>query len=411
MTIKSKKIRKIAVFLPVEYRGGSLNGAKNIAKMLHLGSRIHNEPVDVVFSCVANYYNMEKDFGDILELGIQVRETRWETLSLDEMKACLKYSDCHKDIQEFRETQYIYPTDNISNFHDCDFWLLISDRTTIPLAPLKPYGVLVYDYIQRYIPIIFGEFFEGAFLSTTRHAQFVLTTTPDTRNDAIEYAGIPANRVHLVPMEFNPLYFTPGPSPIKEPYFIWTTNSSWHKNHLVALEALAYYYRELDGKLDVVMTGALTKYFELDAPPNHGDSLPYVVAVREALSKNEEAKAHLHIMGELPPQLYVSVLAQAKFLWHPTLKDNGTYSVIEAACYGVPALSSDYPQMRFIDKQFELNMCFTDLTNPKKIAEQIKKMEQEHPLRSKNLPDRKSLERCSYKKLAPEYWSTIKELL
>ena len=57
---------------------------------------------------------------------------------------------------------------------------------------------------------------------------------------------------------------------------------------------------------------------------------------------------------------YVAIVRNSQFLVHNVLADNGTFSVIEAAILGRPSMSSDYPQMRELNKQFELDLQFFD---------------------------------------------------
>ena len=58
------------------------------------------------------------------------------------------------------------------------------------------------------------------------------------------------------------------------------------------------------------------------------------------------------MMGELRDRAFAGLLSEAAFLWHPAMIDNGSFTVIESAMRGVPALSSDYPAMREIDENF-----------------------------------------------------------
>jgi glycosyltransferase involved in cell wall biosynthesis len=104
-------------------------------------------------------------------------------------------------------------------------------------------------------------------------------------------------------------------------------------------------------------------------------------------------------------------LNKAKFLWHPALKDNGTYSVIEAAYYGIPSLSSAYPPMHFLNEKFQLNLMFFDAENPREMAEKLKKMEEDYEQRVKILPTREFLEQFSYKNVAPCFWKNLSRLL
>lgn len=398
---------KIGVFVPVNYRGGTLNAAKNIAKMLHLGSRANNEPVNVIFSCIADFYEIEVEFSDLLELGIRVRETTWKTFSNEEVQSVLNLQNAKSVLNH---PTYMYPADGICNFNDCDFWLIISDRTSYPLAPVKPYGAMIYDYIQRYVPELFTTFEEAAFLATARNAKFVMVTTPSTHADAIQYAGVAKDRVHLIPMEFNPFYITPQPTSIMQDYFLWTTNLAYHKNHFRALDALEIYYTELEGKLSVVITGIDTDQCNVNLP-EHKDISPNIKKVRSIIEKKPVLKKNLTFVGNTGTNDFISILASAKFLWHPTSFDNGTYSVIEAGFYGIPSLSSDYPAMRFIDERFKLNLNFCDPSSAKNLAKKLKEMEEEYQKRRDSLPNKEFLEQFSYKKLAPNFWQIFRDLI
>jgi glycosyltransferase involved in cell wall biosynthesis len=115
--------------------------------------------------------------------------------------------------------------------------------------------------------------------------------------------------------------------------------------------------------------------------------------------------------GNLSERKYAKTLGGAAFLWHPGKIDNGTFSVIEAARLGVPALSSDYPAMREIDAQFALNLAWMDSVEPRNMAAQLKRMEVEHTSRRKLLPSKEVWETQSVEKLAGTYWKAIWECL
>jgi len=405
---QEKRIQTIGVFLPACYRGGSLNGAKNIAKMLHLGSRSRDEAINVIFSCVENEYNITKDFGDLLELGITVRETRWKIISKNAVENILKINGMPP--VTLKHSEYSIPCFGKSHFDDCDFWLVVSDRVKKPLAPIKPYGIVIYDYIQRYVPQIFNDSFTDIhFIATTRQANFVLTTTPTTREDAIQYAGLASERVILAPMEFDPYESSSHSTKMESNYFLWPTNATQHKNHLNAIEALNLYYEKYDGNLAVIMTGQNTHYF-INNKCNISLSLYFKEVIR-LIEKYPTVKQNIKICGNLPIQDYINILQSAKFLWHPTLIDNGTYAVIEAACHNIPSLSSKYPQMRYMNERFNLGLNFCDATQPDDMAIQLKEMEINHINRRQLLPKKEFLEKFSYKNIAPEFWNIVRGLL
>ncbi|HSW69969.1 MAG TPA: glycosyltransferase [Gammaproteobacteria bacterium] len=406
--MKEKRVKTIGVFLPAGYRGGSLNGAKNIAKMLHLGSRNINEPVNVIFSCIENEYDLLEDFNDLLALGITVNETRWKIISRNEVEKILKQNGARPPT--LNHLEYSIPFHGASYFNECDFWLVVSDRLKKPLAPIKPYGMMIYDYIQRYVPEIFNESFtDYNFIAAARNARFVLTTTPTTREDAIQYAGLVPERVFLAPMEFDTYNYPVHPKKTETDFFLWPSNATQHKNHLNAIEALNIYYKKYEGKLAVIMTGQNTNYF-INNSRNISLCL-YFKDVINLIEKYPYVKKNLKIFGNIPVKEYIGILQSAKFVWHPTLIDNGTYAVIEAACHDIPSLSSNYPQMHYINERFKLNLSFCQATEPEDMAIKLKEMENHHLNKRKLLPKKEFLEQFSYKKTALEFWNLIREVI
>lgn len=407
--INKSAIKKIAVFLPIGYRGGSLNAAKNIAKMLHLGSQKASEPVEIIFSCIANYYDLDEDFNDLVALGIQVRETEWKVISKNEVENILQYSGFQQSFKVLDCNDYQIPTDQISNFHDCDKWILVSDRTDPPIAPIKDYIVIVYDYLQRYIPEIMNAINFNSLLHTVRSAKYVLTTTPSTQQDTIQFAGLSREKVLLAPIEFNPFIKDIRPFKQTKKYFIWPTNLSIHKNHLNAFKGLLIYYEQLEGRLECIVTGVDTDYFNNTKSEKFKDN--YIDLILSFLNRHSILKEKVKFMGNLPQSNYVDYIGQAEFLFHPTVMDNGTFSVIEAAYYNVPTLSHNYPAMSYINNKFNLNINFCNMVNPSEIAKNLYFMEKNVNNVKERLPAQTDLLRFSYENLALDYWNFIRELL
>jgi glycosyltransferase involved in cell wall biosynthesis len=85
---------------------------------------------------------------------------------------------------------------------------------------------------------------------------------------------------------------------------------------------------------------------------------------------------HIKVLGYTSDQAYLSLLRNAKFLWHNVIYDNGTFSIIEAASVGTPVASSNYPQIRFIDERFNVGSTFFDAHDPVDAASKLRWMEQ-----------------------------------
>jgi glycosyltransferase involved in cell wall biosynthesis len=258
--------------------------------------------------------------------------------------------------------------------------------------------------LQRYVDVV-PRSVEASFLRAAREAEKVLVTTRFTEQDALQYAGIPRDRVVRVPM-LAPV-FAPRESSERfsqAGYFLWTTNAAPHKNHVAALEALVRYYDEHEGELDCVVTGVGTS-----AIPKGG--APHLSMIPDLISSHRCLRKHVRWKGEVSEDVYRRALADAAFLWHAGRIDNGTFSVIEAAHLGVPALSSDYPAMREIDDQYSLQMAWMDPDSPADMARQLATMSKEYPLRKRLLPSSEMLAGQSPEALAPAYWEAIRSCL
>jgi glycosyltransferase involved in cell wall biosynthesis len=396
--------KKVAVVLPVGYRGGRLRAAMALAKALYLGSRQCGEDADVVFVHLddpATYPDGE--FADLPD-NIARRAFNWKILPAAESRRAMRYAG----FQGWEPTQdcYIAPDDGMRQLMDCDLWLIVSDRLSHPPLPLRPVVLVVYDYLQRYVDLL-SHGADMAFLNAARHAAKVLVTTKFTQQDAIQYAGVDPSRVCKVPMlapEFPIRDSGISSDTGTRPFFLWTTNAALHKNHLRAAEALQIYYEELGGGLDCKVTGVNTK--EMLA-----SDLPHLRVMAEFFQRSKPLRKHVKWRGELPDVQYRRLLSKARFLWHAGRIDNGTFSVIEAACLGVPSLSSDYPAMREIDEQFSLNLVWMNPECPREMAERLKRMEVEAKERRKFLPGKAKLEAQRIEQHAKTYWQEVRSCL
>jgi len=232
-----------------------------------------------------------------------------------------------------------------------------------------------------------------------------MVTTDFTFQDALQYAGVPQNRVTKVPM-LAPEKGTAirGSHDVERTYFLWTTNLAAHKNHRRALAALQLYYEVYGGKLDCHVTGVgSTEIIKSQSP--HLEGLNRVVAGSRAL------RLHVKFLGDLPDEVYRRELAHAAFLWHPAELDNGTFSVVEAAHFGVPALSSDYPAMREMDQQFELGLTFMNHEDPENMATELQGMQINLAERRRTVATEEKLEGQSVQHLAQSYWKAVREFL
>lgn len=396
--------KRIAVVLPVAYRGGSLRGVQALAHAIHMGSHQSGDAAEVVFLHPDEpFVYSDSDF-DNFPKEIKRRPFKWRTLSSEEASRAMRYAG-YENWRPASE-HYLVPEDGIRNLQDCNLWIIVSHRMIYPILPLKPVVLMMYDFLQRYVDVI-PQRYELMFLSAVRSAEKILVTSEFTRKDALQYAGIESKKVSKVPMlapEFEIKREIIASLDEKDSYFIWTTNSTPHKNHKNSLEALHIYYEEMDGTLDCRVTGVNSRNILVDTNPQTD-------SVAKLFRENKLLKRRVKWMGELPDSAYRKTLANAKFIWHSGKSDNGTFSVIEGACLNVPALSSDYPAMREIDEQFSLRMAWMDPESPRDMAKKLKMMENNIAARRDMLPSEALLRAQSIGNHAKKYWQEVRACL
>ncbi len=365
-----------------------------LAEAIWHGSRARGEDADVVFAHPDDPQAYPPGALDDLAPFLARRTFTWRMLDLAQARRAMAYAG--ESGWRPLAPRYLVAEDGIQQFCDCDAWVVVSDRLQAPLLPVRPAILMVYDYVQRYVPEVLDGGDDQPFINAARTARMVMVTTEFTRQDALQYAGVAPRRVVRVPM----LSSAPGPLPpaprlaqgnsTGPGYFLWTTNGAQHKNHANALKALDIYYRMLGGKLECHVTG-------VDLP--------------QAAWRKAVGGSRLKVLGELPDSRFATRLAGAAFVWHAAAVDNGTFSVIEAAHAGVPALSSDYPAMREIDAQFSLGMAWMNPADPEQMAQQLLWMEQHEAAIRRALPTPEVLSLQSVEHLGGAYWDVIRTCL
>jgi len=392
MIAPARRAQRIAVILPMAYLGGTLRMVLNVVR--HAASW---DATRIVFGVPAEHVAVIEDDLAMLRAecpNVEVRGFRWRSLDRAAAVSCAAAAGLR--IGDAISASYQIPIDAGTSFCDCDFWFFVSDRLVSPLLPLRPYGVLVTDHLQRYVPEIFEPAMYGnhdsiawSFLRNVRNADVVVATSAATADDVLTYAGAQGRMVRLpTTVDIDHFLRLAAGLPAapagggEAPYFVWVTNSSQHKNHRRMLGALRQYYEILGGRLDVVVTGLWTDLFDPDLPGERiGDRRAvwdnaYVREVREAIRTTLGERRHrVHLRGAVSETEYVRIVRGARFLVHNVLADNGTYSVVEAAILGRPSLSSDYPQMREIDAAFGLGMRFFDPYDPSATARALREAE------------------------------------
>jgi len=399
---------RLAVILPSPFSGGVIRSLINICRMLVLGAQRSGDKLKLVVGLPRMQGWSIRNAEIFSSLGIETRFFDQKAIQSDKLKgsyACLGVS-----LEDGIPDTTIFFDDGIANFEDVDFWYLISDSVLGPLPAHRKYACMVYDYANRYVPEIFDEsqwkkFYLRAGVATS--ADFIVTTTRQTRLDAINFAGVNPEKAHVFPIEFDAIDdgFELDTKLVNQfdsrSFILWPTILSGHENHESALLDLEIFLKNND--LQVLIIGRGTNSFN---PKNHEPMVdhPYIRRIRGLIDSSEILEERLIFLDYVSDKLLLTLMRLAFCILHTSHGDNGTYTVVEAAWQGTPAISNRYPAMEEVGEYFKLPLEFFDHYTSGSLVNSLWHLQHNYEDIYSRLPSRDALSRFSYDHLAEKYW-------
>lgn len=400
---------RLAVILPAPYTGGVVRSLLNICRMLVMGARACGDELRLTLGLPKEQNWSLHHERIVAGLGIQTRFFELQIIARASLDGA--YLSFGIDTTADLPVKAVVFNDGIANFEDSDFWYLISDAVPAPLPAHRKYACMIYDYANRYVPEIFHEEQWKGFhfrAKATQEAAFVVTTTAQTRRDAITFAGADPARAHVFPLEFDPVdstNFDINPKELEmftaESFVLWPTIISGHENHLLVLAGLEEFLATND--LQVVVIGKGTSSFD---PQNDHPLIqhPYVESVRELIASSRQLRERIVFMDFVSDEVMLALMRKALCVLHTSRGDNGSYTVVDAAWQGTPSLSNHYPAMENVGEYFGIPLEFFDFYRPGSLADGLRRVQRNRSLLCSNLPPRSRLKEYSFEKLAVRYW-------
>lgn len=355
---RTRHARKVAIIMSAPWRAGMLRNARMLAKLFTDVSSDLNIVIGMRRDGPYDWQVLESEFAN--SDSISIRRFNWQSVSSSDAAQIYSFNTPPVPV-------VMAPRDGTHDFLDCDGWIIFSNSLEGFVIPSRPIGVYCADLIQKYVPEIFG----GAqahqmwakqeeTFSSWRASRFVFSTTPGTLEDVISYARISRNQAVLTPTLIDPLLRSHScvdfETPSSDPYILWVTNASPHKNAKGALEALRIYYEGGQGKLRVVICGQDTDKLN----PRADDRAP----VSEVFAQEPLVLPHIEFAGEVNDQRYLSLLRSAAVVWHNVVIDNGTFVAFDVARANRQFVSSDYPQIRYLCERYGVDARFHPYDDP-----------------------------------------------
>lgn len=419
-----KRPFRIAIVMPNHYTGGVLDYSVRLTKCIKMGAEAAGDPVEISFvykdDPVFEGKNYFKPFQDA---GVPVSSFSWRERDQGWLKRTVSMDGCQ--MKTYPSSCWVMDNGG-TNCEEADFILITADRTPGYFYSRCPVIVVAHDYIQRYVPDICEYDFENVIYQFQRQADAVFVTSKPNYINALQCGGNQIQKTYLTPLMFD-LIERPSDTQIsdaedwemasrnrkeekrKQPeYFVWSTNAAIHKNHIRAIRALSEYYAQ-GGKLKCYMTGANSSLLN---PKNKTPSeSPYIEEVRSEFREHAELKGKIVFCGEMPKAQYIRTLEKAKFVFHPGYADNGNGTVIDAACLGVPSISSDYPASRYVNETTNIQMHFFDPFDSEDMAKALAKAEINAAFFAQQMPSLEKLKKCTVNGAYRELYEIVKKVM
>jgi alpha-1,3-rhamnosyl/mannosyltransferase len=271
-----------------------------------------------------------------------------------------------------------------------DAWLALCDRFHNALLPARPYGVIVHDMIQRYVPQLFSSTFfawqERGMVPTIRQARVVMTTNPATRDDVIGEYGLDPKRVRHVPVACEPHRRFGGLTPERvhlpmRPFILHAANTSPHKGAGVVLRAFGRLKERLgeDAPL-LVVCGGYTECFAPTYGGKPGDD-GYWQDIRTLVSDLDLREGgDVVFLGFVSDPQLLDLYQRAAVVVNAARYDNGSFCLIEGHYFGRPVISSHYPAAEYLCERFGIPAKYFPIEDDAALAELLAQTVNEPPL-------------------------------
>jgi glycosyltransferase involved in cell wall biosynthesis len=270
-----------------------------------------------------------------------------------------------------------------------DAWLALCDRFHNALLPARPYGVVVYDMIQRHVPQVFSSTFfvwrDRGMMPTLRGARVVMTTSRATRADVMAEYGLEASRLHLIPVACEPHRRFGGLSPKHvplpaRPFILYAANTSEHKGAGVMLRAFGRLKERLGDEAPMlVVCGGFTDRFSpsYQPPPDEVHWRNMRTLVRDL--ELEEGR-DVVFLGFVNDAQLLDLYQRCAVVVNAARHDNGSYCLIEGHYFGRPVISSRYPGAEDLCERFQVPAKFFPVEDAAVLAELLAQAVKEPPL-------------------------------
>jgi glycosyltransferase involved in cell wall biosynthesis len=353
--------RSVFLFLQIAYAGGVWEATKELVQELVAINRERGR-----LKLTLGIHDQQQDTRALEHLGEHLRLERLRLNPIDRADVQRMVGKTPEWLAQRPEHSFCFFSGAARVALEADAWLALVDRFPLPLLPARPYGVLVYDMIQRVVPEAFDAvFFQSMKMGTAptiKAARLVLTTTPQTRADVLAEYGLDPAQVVLAPLACNPARRFGGlkakavPA-ARVPFLLNTSNLSRHKGIDVLLRGYARLRQHVKDCPQLVVCGVDTERFTTRAArANEPSECRKVWRLMAELGLREGRD--VLFLGLVQDSELLDLYQRCEAVINAARYDNGSFLLVEGAHFGCRCVSSLYPAVDYLCRRYQIPVQF-----------------------------------------------------
>jgi glycosyltransferase involved in cell wall biosynthesis len=376
--------RRIVLFQHTPYKGGVWEATKLLLRSLVKVNRRRNllELVLAVHPQQQDWARLQQELPDL-----SIIEVDPVVVGGPQLQRTLDESPLSNNIT-LSGPQLFFNGDN-GALIEADAWCALIDRFQAPLAPLKPYAVLIHDMIQRHVPEGFNNpkwhrMVREGMTPTIRGAHRVFTTSDPTGQDVMEEYGIAADRLRVQPLAYDAAARFDNLPPLEVegvngPFVLNVANGAPHKGAEVLVRGFAAAKQKAGWEnWCLVVCGYQTDLFQATArisPRTHFAKIQRLVKEFGLVDGRD-----VRFLGYVSNRQLKWLFEHCGIVVNAGRYDNGSFSMVEGAWFGKPVVSSRHPAAEYLDARFGIEARFFEDNSPQSLATELEELRQQLPL-------------------------------
>jgi glycosyltransferase involved in cell wall biosynthesis len=387
--VTPRPVPEAFLFLPIPIQGGIWETTKDLLRALVEINRERRQ-----LALTVGILSEQKDTAALEQMVPEISIERFQLGDISRQEGEWHFRSIFK---EFPES----PTSRFTMMKGCepvalraDAWLALSDRFPTPLLPLRPYGVVVYDMIQRHLPKAFApEFFQRmkeGMTPTLGGAETVLVTSPATRDDVIAEYQLNPDQIELIPIACEPhrrfCSITGQRVNLpREPFILNVGNAGEHKGGDILLRAITRMKQKAHGQVPLlVYVGVRT---DAMSPQYRGAiDYPWWSQIRQLVLSLGLVEGHdVTFLGFVSDEQLLDLYQRCAVVVNAARYDNGSYSLIEGAYFGRPLVSSRYPGVEFLCDRFQVPVHYFPVDDDGALVSALERALEQKPIQGRDL--------------------------